>query len=484
MTSAADAAAARSRRRIAIPTLFTLAVIVGFFACFAVWVNRQVLNTDNWTKTSGDLLANRQINEALSAYVVTQLFSSVNVEKELKSKLPSQAQALAGPAAAGLRLLADRAVPELLATTPVQEAWRNANKTAHAEFLRILHGGGKVLSTKAGVVKLDLHELVTQLADQLGVGSQLAAVRSKLSGATGASARAKVQERLGVTLPPASGELVIMRSSQLKTVQNIATGIRGLAIVLPLISLALFALAVWLSEGRRRVALRTTGWCFFGTGILLLFARRLAGDQVVNGLVANPSNRTAAHAAWSIGTSLLYDIAVALLLYGLVLVAAAWLAGRTRPALFVRRALAPWLREHEVAAYATAGGILLLIVLWGPTPATHEVLPVIGFAALFALGVYLLRRDTAREFPDAKPGEAVAELRRRISAGRSWRTAGGTARDGVAPGARAAGASGGDRHGAEQSRLEVLERLTNLHERGALTDEEFASEKSLVIGKS
>jgi hypothetical protein len=473
----------RSRRRVAIPTLFTLAVIIGFFACFAVWVNRQVLNTDNWTKTSGNLLANRQINEALSAYLVTQLFSSVNVEKELKSNLPSQAQALAGPAAAGLRLLADRAVPELLATTPVQEAWRKANKTAHAEFLRILNGGSKVISTKSGVVKLDLHQLVAELADQLGVGGQVAAAQAKLSGSTGASARTKVQEKLGVTLPATSGELVILRSNELETAQNIAKAIRGLAIVLPLISLALFALAVWLSEGRRRVALRTAGWCFFGAGILLLLARRLAGDQIVNGLVANTSNRPAAHAAWSIGTSLLYEIAVALVLYGLVLIGAAWLAGRTRPAVFVRRALAPWLREHSVAPYATAGGILLLIVLWGPTPATHEVLPVVGFVALFALGVYLLRRDTAREFPDAKPGEATAELRQRISARRSWRTVGGSERDGLTPTARATGGSSGGR-GDEHSRLEVLERLTSLHERGALTDEEFASEKSLVIGKS
>jgi hypothetical protein len=481
MTSSSKAVATASSHRVVVPALFTIAVILGFFASFAVWVNRQALNTDNWTKTSGDLLANEQIQAALSTYLVGQLFSAVNVEGELKSKLPNQVQGLAGPAAAGLRLLGDRAVPELLSTTPVQEAWRKANRAAHRELLGILNGGNKVVSTKSGVVKLDLHELVAQLGAQLGVGSQLAAVQAKLQGASGASARSTVQQKLGVALPAKSGELVIMRSSELRTAQNIATAIRGLAIVLPTISLALFALAVWFSEGRRRVALRTTGWCLFGIGVTLLIARGLAGDQVVNGLVPSPSNRPAAHAAWSIGTSLLYDIAIALAAYGLVLVAAAWLAGRTRAAIFARRALAPWLRDHKVASYATAEGILLLIVLWGPTPATRKVLPVIGFALLVAFGVYLLARDTAQEFPHARAGEAIAALRRGLR--RGWRGAVRGAPDGALAGSSGAWPSSrGDRN-SHQSRIDALERLTNLHERGALTDEEFASEKSLVVGK-
>ncbi len=471
--SSSEVAVAPRRHRVLVTCLFAAGVLIGFFACFSVWVNRQALNTEDWTKTSSELIADPQIEGALSTYLVSQLYTSVDVEGDIRSALPTEVQGLAGPAAAGLRALADRVVPELLATTQVQEAWRRANRSAHKELLRILDGGSRAVSTNRGVVTLDLHELVAQLGNQLGIEKQVAAAQAKLQGTAGATARGTVEQKLGVTLPPTSGQLVIMRSNELRTAQDIATAIRGLAIVLPLISILLFALGVWLAEGWRRVALRTTGWCIFGIGLLLVVARRVAGDQIVNGLVAIPANRPAAHAVWSIGTSLLYDLALAMIVYGLVFVAAAWLAGSTRPARFIRAALAPLLREHAVGSYAVAEAVLLLIVLWGPTPASRQALPVLGIAVLVALGVRLIRRQTAAEFPDAQAGEAMAAVRERIHDMRARRGA----HERPPPGAaRPDGRAGGD------TRLEALERLTALHERGALTDEEFASEKGIVLG--
>ncbi len=399
--------------------LLALASVIGFFACFAVWVNRQVLNTGNWTNTSSQLLANRQIDEALGTYLVNELFISENVPARLESALPSELNGLAGPLSAGLKQLADHAVPLLLATPQVQEAWRTANRTAHATLIHILNGGGKVVSTKQGAVTLNLHELVTALGAQLGLSSQVASLQSKAQGASGAAARGAVQQKLGITLPPTSGQLVIMRASQLRTAQNVAKGIRGLAVVLPLLTLALFALAVWLAHGWRRIALRRVGWCFFVVGVVLLLARTIAGNRIVDSLVVVPANRPAAHAAWSIATSLLENLAIAVLVYGLVIVLAAWVAGPTRPATLLRHALAPSLREHAVAAYVTGLTALLLVVVWGPTPATRELLPVLGFAALVLLGVWSLRRQTAQEFPDARPGEAMALLRRQIPFGRA-----------------------------------------------------------------
>ena len=41
-------------------------------------------------------------------------------------------------------------------------------------------------------------------------------------------------------------------------------------------------------------------------------------------LVKNDSNKQAVHDVWTIGTTMLYDIAVVLMIFGVVLVAAAW----------------------------------------------------------------------------------------------------------------------------------------------------------------
>jgi hypothetical protein len=454
------------RRRLLVGSLLALALVTGLLAMFAVWANRQALNTDNWTNTSSRLLADKHIQTAVGGYLVDQLFSSVDVAGELRQALPPQAQALAGPAAGGLRELANTAAPQLLARPRVQAAWRNANKAAHKELLRIINGGGPVASTHGGEVVLNLHALVDQLAATLGVQQQVAAARSKRQGSAGTSARAKAQQKLGVTLPPSSGRLVIMRSDQLSTAQDIAKAIRHLAVVLTAVSLALFALAVWLAGGWRRVALRRVGWCFIGLGLLVLLARRFIGNRVIDGLVVNSSVKPAAHSTWTIGTTLLYDIAIAMFAYGVIIVLAAWLAGPTRPAVAVRRALAPSLRYRLGVVYGVVAAVFLLVLLWGPTPATRKLIGIVLFAALLILGVEVLRRQVAREYPNARPGETMERLRARYAAFRAGRRR--TEAAGAAPG------SGSDRVGE-------LERLTALHDRGAITDQEFHSQKVLLL---
>ena len=181
--------------------------------------------------------------------------------------------------------------------------------------------------------------------------------------------------------------------------------------MLPLLAFALFILAVWLSEGRRREALRTTGWCFVGIGVFVLLARRLAGNDVVNALVKNPANKPAAHDAWTIATTLLYDIGVAVIVYGLVFVVAAWLAGHTRPATALRHCARPdpahtsCCRVRRCVPRAAARRLL------GPD-AGHSPAPLhIRFIVLLALGIDALRRQTAREFPDAQAGDTERSIR-------------------------------------------------------------------------
>jgi hypothetical protein len=452
--------------RFVVPTLLVLATLIGFAGAFAVWVNRQALNTDNWATTSGKLLANKKVQTALSAYMVNQIFSNVDVASELQTVLPPRAQPLAAPAAAGLQQLAGQAAPRLLARPGVQEAWVRANIAAHRELLRTINGGGSVVSGNGGVVTLNLHTLVDQLATSFGIQDQVAAARSKLQGSTGAQARTLAQQKLGVTLPPKTGQLVIMRSNDLKAAQDVAGAVKSLAIVLPALAIALFALAVYLARGRRRRTLRTTGWCFVAIGVLLLLVRRVVGNQIVNGLVKVPSNKPAVHEVWTIATSLLYALAVAVIVYGAVMVASAWLAGHTRPARFLRRSLAPTLRESPGVAYGTLAGVLLLVVAWGPTPAFRNVFTVALFAGLFALGIAMLRRETALEFPDAQRGDALRALRQRRAAGNTRKAA--------------APAPTGDRG----VHLDELERLVALHDRGDLTDAEFAVEKTHLVTNS
>jgi Short C-terminal domain len=446
-----------------------------------VWVNRQALSTSNWRSTSGQILENKQVQTALSAYLVHELFTNVDVSGDLQKVLPKQLQPLAGPAAAGLQQLASSLAPKILASPQAQAAWVQANTAAHKELLKVLNGGGPVVSTKAGVVTLNLHTLVSQLAATLGVSSQVAAVQSKLQGATGASARGAAQQKLGITLPPANGQLVIMRSNQLKTAQDIANAVKNLAIVLPALAIVLFALAVYLARGRRRRTLRTTGWCFVLIGVALLLIRRIAGNAVVDGLVKVPSNKPAVHDVWNIGTSLLHDIAIAMIVYGIIVVVAAWLAGPTRPAVATRNFLAPSLRDSPAVAYGVAGAVLLLVVLWGPTPAFRNIWWILVFAVLLALGVTMLRRETAREFPEIEHGQALHDFQAQRANARSGRTA---SSPGLAiPATIGTGTTATAAPASSIGRVETLERLAALRDSGAITQDEYQAEKAHMLSK-
>ena len=457
--------------RFMVPILLAVASLALFTGAFAVWVHRQALNTDNWKATSSELLADEQVQAALAPYLVDQLFTNVDVTGAIQQRLPSNLQVLAGPASAGLRQLADRAAPKLLARPKVQDAWVAANAAAHKQLLGILNGGGRVVSTSGGVVTLDLHELVSQLAADLGVSSQVAAAQAKLQGSVGAQAKAQLQQRLDLTVPDTSGRLVIMRANQLKTSQDAASAVNGLAIVLPALAILLYALAIWLARSRRRQALRSAGWSFVVVGLLLLLVRRIGGNEIVDSLVKVPSNEAAVHQVWMIATSLLFGIAVALIVYGVVFALAAWLAGPTRSARFLRKLAAPELRDNPAVAYAATGGLLLALVVWGPTPAFRQLAWILLFAALLALGVTVLRRQTAVEFPAVQRGDAMREQRERREAARARKSTTGAAVAAPAVPARS-------------EAVDDLERLVALHDSGQLSDTEFAAAKTRVMNGS
>jgi hypothetical protein len=458
----------RSERphRAIVAVLLSLGVLTLVIGMFAVWVNRQALNTDNWTETSGKLLEDKDVQRVLSAYLVDELFSNVDVGAAIEQRLPPQAAALSGPAAAGLQELANRAAPRLLARPRLQDAWQLANREAHKQLLAVLNDDNGALSAKDGVVTLDVRFLVDQLAARLGLEKQVDAAREQLQGGAGAVAQAK----LGVTLPPNTGEIEIMRSDQLALAQDIARAIRHLAIVFTALPLFLFALAVFLARGWRRVALRSVGWCFVGVGILVLLGRRVGGDSVVDALVEAASVKPAVASVWTIGTSLLYDIAVAMVFYGIVFVASAWLAGATRPAVAIRGALAPVFRYRVAATYGALTLLFLLLLVWGPTPAMRKPLGIIVFAALLVLGVEVLRRQTAREYPDAQPGDTGARMKAWWAGLRGRRGAGSDERRDTVGEA-----------GALSGRFSDLEQLASLHDRGVLSDEEFDSQKTVIL---
>ena len=114
-------------RRRGLPlALITVASVLAFVALFAVWANRQLLDTDNWTDTSTKLLENDEIRGQLSAFLVDQLYANVDVKATIEEALPPRADPLAGPAAGALRQPAEQAVDKLLERPRPQPLWEQS----------------------------------------------------------------------------------------------------------------------------------------------------------------------------------------------------------------------------------------------------------------------------------------------------------------------------------------------------------------------
>ena len=163
-----------------------------------------------------------------------------------------------------------------------------------------------------------------------------------------------------------------------------------------------------------------------------------------------------------------------------MVVLAAWLAGPSGVAVGTRRVLAPYLRSPAVA-YGALAVIVVLVLEWAPTPATRKAVPAIVLILLLALGMEMLRRQTAREFPDATLQGAMDRWRQRLSRlmdasqkqAARWRTA--------AQESRASRTKSGSSSSAAGGRLAELERLTELRDAGVLEPEEFQREKQRIL---
>jgi hypothetical protein len=445
-----------SSHRWLVRSMLGLAAVLSVIGIFAVWANRQLLDTSYWTETNTALLENHAIQEQLSSYLTDQIYANVNVAGEIRSGLPSELKPLAGPAAGGLRSLVEKGIVIALQRPRVQELWKTANEVTHQQFVNLIENKGRAIRTPGGgAVILDLRPIVADLATRLG-------------------APASTAEKI----PANVAEIKVVSSKSLETAQAGVRVLKGLALILPILVLLLFAGAIGLARGRRPRTIVNVGIVCVGAGLVALVARTLIGNQVVDTLATTEAVRPAAEAAWSIGTSVLVDVADALVFIGVVVVLAGLLGGRSRWATATRHGLAPYLRDRPDITFGVVAVALLILFAWGPIEATQKLTGILLIAVLSLFGTQMLRRQTAVEFPDAHYAGGMEALRRGMADVR-----GSLARGGASLRAGVSGHTGGRHHDAQSDSVGGLERLASLHASGALTDEEFAAAKRDLLSR-
>ena len=438
--------AARRNHSGWVKALVIAASALTVIAIFSAWVQRQALDTGEWVNTSSKLLDKSEIRDALATYAVDQLYANVDVAKELKTILPGEVKGIAGPAASGLRGVAVQGAGEVIGTTRFQDAWEQANTVAHQALIKVVEDKGRFVGTGEGNVTLRLRPLILQVADEVGLGSDVAS-----------------------KIPADVGNIKILSSNELGLAQTIVRLVNGIALVTTILVLVMFGLAIYLSAGYRWITVLSVGVGLIIAGALVLILREVGGNVVVDQLAA-PDVQPAADQAWSVSTSLLSSIAFSTIEYGVFFMLAAWLASPARSAFAVRRFLAPVLKEYPAVVAGVLGLIALIWVAAGANSG-RQLLLRFGLVALAAAGVVALRRRAIEETPDATLGDLPDRIRDGVSS--AWNK-----RDALIPNSTDSSAPAAE---PEDRRLERLERLADLHERGVLTDEEMAAEKTAIL---
>jgi hypothetical protein len=358
--------------------LVVLGALLAIAALLAGYVRFQALDTDTVEATAGDLIADPEIRNQVAATLVDQLFANVDVEATLEQRLPPAQQGLAAPIAGAISLGADGAARRLFERPRIQELWVNVVTRAHRNLIAVLKDEAGPFRTEGGNVVLDLRPLLIQLGNQVAIFGDLS-----------------------TRLSPDAGLITIMEADKLETAQDLTQLANVLGLWLWLVPIALWVIALWIApRGRRRGVLRMIAIASIITGLVVLVARRWGGSVVVDELTNVESVAVAAGDAWDILTEQLRDGGLTLIGIGVALLIGIWLSGASGWASDARQWLAPYIARPEIA-FGAAALLLGLLVWWGPVIQLHRWQFVLAVAVALALGVEVLRRQTAREFPSA-----------------------------------------------------------------------------------
>ena len=362
----------RRWRSVVAVVLIVLGCVLAPVAGVAVWVHNQVSNTDRFVRTMSPLIDEPDVQNALTDKLTTTVFQYVDVQgvandavaalgaQGLPPQLVTRLDELTPTLTSAVTGFVHGRIADLVASPAFASAWDQAITVAHRQLNAVLSGDSEGVVVRGDTVYLDL-------APFIGLAKQ------RLSDA-GLTAVNRV--------PDVHPTVAIAKADTLVRAQSAYTALDKVARVLPWIVLLLFAVGVYLARNRFRALVGT------GLGLALSMVVLAAGILVARSLLIGQVPAAAAPA-----TASGFDIVVhylrlglrALLVLGLVLALAGFLAGRSDTAVGIRRSVArrlhdargpaadgpvaTWVRTHvrglRIAAVALA--VLTFVFLTQPT---------------------------------------------------------------------------------------------------------------------
>jgi len=391
-------------RGIVAVVLIVLATLLAPLTLAVLWMNHDLLNTDNYVAAVAPLSSNPALQGAVAQNLTNELWAKVNVQQQLAGVLPSWAQIFSAPLSNQLKSYTYQGVHAVVSSKAFGKVWEVANRRAHTQVSAALLGKKVAgVDTANGQVSVDFAPVVDQ-------------VKSALDGKG-------IHVLDPVATTPGSATFVIFRSATLAKAQKTINFFHKLTVALPLLLLAAWAGAIAASWRRRRTVLQ------LGFTLALAMAVTLVGYHLGRGAYLNAvsSPQLPRDAAAAIFDALLVGVLAAartVFVVGLVIWLGALLAGPGGWAVWVRRAVAGifqtagtaaeqkgldlgpvglWVARHhrplQIAGLLIAAAVL---VFWG-TPGVAGVLWIV-----VGLLVYLAIVEFVGRLTRPAVGDAVA----------------------------------------------------------------------------
>jgi hypothetical protein len=407
----------RRIRRSVVGLLVALSCLLVLLSTTEVWAHRTLLNTGAFVGTVSPVFQDPAVASAVAARATDELFTELNLQARLRDALPPKASIAAVPVTNATKGYVARQLTNVLTSAQFQAIWTAALTAAHQQLVAVLRGQNTAaVSTSGGYIVLNTVPVINQALEKVsGLASDLTGKPVTLPAITSADppqqAVTKLSNALGVPLPSDFGQITLVKSSDLAAVQRGVKAFDRLTLVLPLVTILLIALSLWLSVNRRRTVLQLA----VGVSLLMIVERRAVIHE--QGALASAAHNP--QLAQSVLGELLHGFFVLtgwVLGVALVVLVIAVLSGPYRWAVAIRswvkrtgRSIAgarsghrrsqvvTWMASHAAGlqlAGAVVAGILLLIV-----PVSWVSFLIIG-VLLAACEIYLQR------IKPAPPGEA------------------------------------------------------------------------------
>jgi hypothetical protein len=416
----------RRIRRSIVGLLVALSCLLVLLSTTVVWAHRTLLNTGTFVGTVGPVFSHPEVDSAVAARATDQLFTALNVQVRLRDALPPKARVAAVPFTNSAKTFVAGELTKVLESPKFQAIWTTTLTLTHERLVAVLRGQHPAaLSTSNGYIVLNTVPAINQALKQVsGLASDLTGKHVTLPTITSAEppqqAVNKLSKALGVTLPSDFGEITLVKSTDLATVRRGVKAFDGLVIVLPVVTIALLALTLWLSVNRRRTALQLA----VGVALLMIVERRVVihaqgelannahNPQVANIIFGDLLHGFFVLTAWVLGVALaLLVITVLVGPYRWAVAVRAWVKRTWRgiasggPA--ERRGLVGWIASH--AGGLQLGGVIVAGILFLIVSVSWVSFLIIAvLLAAYEIFLQWLKHAPPDEAPTSGPGAEAA----------------------------------------------------------------------------